>query len=247
VDRSELLDALSLHAKGIVAAGRRGDLTAPVPGCPGWTLTDLIWHVGRVYDFWGYVVASRPAAPADYERPVRPDDGGAVVAWCAERAAALIDVLREADPGDRVWSWTGTDEDVAWVVRRMAHESAVHRVDADAATGVAFDLDAGLAADGIDEFLTCFLGARVPGAPEPPPIGGSVHLHCTDAAGEWMVVDGEDGVPAVTREHAKGDVALRDTAASLLAVLWRRQPLDSVARFGDDAVAEAFLAAARTG
>ena len=51
---------------------------------------------------------------------------------------------------------------------------------------------------------------------------GSVHLHCTDVDGEWLVVGEPGRRPVVTREHAKGACALRGPAADLLLVLWRR-------------------------
>ena len=72
--------------------------------------------------------------------------------------------------------------------------------------------------------------------------GRSVHLHCTDVAGEWLVVDDGAGGYVVTREHAKGDAAIRGTAHDLLMVLWRRLPLDAVEVIGDRAVAERFVA-----
>jgi hypothetical protein len=51
---------------------------------------------------------------------------------------------------------------------------------------------------------------------------------------------GADGT--VTREHAKGDAALRGPAADLLLALWHRLPLDDLDVVGDRAVAERFVA-----
>ena len=62
--------------------------------------------------------------------------------------------------------------------------------------------------------------------------GMSVHLHCTDTEGEWLIVrDGDDLV--VTREHAKGDVAARGTASDVLRFLWGRGGADQLEVFGD--------------
>jgi uncharacterized protein (TIGR03083 family) len=146
-----------------------------------------------------------------------------------------------------VWTWSSGD-DIAWIARRMAHESAVHRVDAEAATGVEFRIAPEVAADGVDEFLTYFLGRDFGGrgSSDPVVLRGSVHLHCTDTDGEWTVVDGAPGEFVVTREHAKGDVALRGEAHDLLQVLWGRRALDVVTVFGDGDVAARLLAAAST-
>lgn len=100
-------------------------------------------------------------------------------------------------------------------------------------------IDAALASDGIDEFLDHFLG------PDPvatAAVGGSVHLHCTDVAGEWTVRPKTEGGFEVAREHAKGDSAVRGPASDLLLVLWRRRPLDVVDVVGDTGVATRFVA-----
>jgi hypothetical protein len=118
----------------------------------------------------------------------------------------------------------------------MAQEAAVHRIDAQQAAGAATPIDAALASDGIDEFLSFFLN-RANGSP-----GGSVHIHCTDVAGEWTIREGADGFE-VEREHAKGDCAIRGEAHHILMALWRRGPLSNCDVVGDPAVAERFVAA----
>ena len=61
---------------------------------------------------------------------------------------------------------------------------------------------------------------------------GTVHLHCTDIDGEWLISSG-GGEVTVTREHAKGDVAARGTASDLLLFVWGRVPADALEVFGD--------------
>ena len=45
--------------------------------------------------------------------------------------------------------------------------------------------------------------------------GATIHLHCTDVDGEWLLTGTAEGA-RVTREHAKGDVAARGSASDLL-------------------------------
>ena len=139
---------------------------------------------------------------------------------------AIYGALVDARPEREVWTWTGQNQNVEWVRRRMAQETAVHRWDAAHAVGQPDDIDALVAADGIDEFLTYFTDAEgVDGD-----LGGTVHLHCTDTAGEWFISSlTSDGI-AFTREHTKGDVAVRGKASDLLLWLWRRDagPVDIV-------------------
>lgn len=62
--------------------------------------------------------------------------------------------------------------------------------------------------------------------------GETYHFHRTDGPGEWLVRFMPEG-PVVTREHAKGDVAVRGIASDLFLFLWRRLPADRLEVFGD--------------
>jgi uncharacterized protein (TIGR03083 family) len=126
--------------------------------------------------------------------------------------------------------------DLGWLARRMAQEFLVHRIDAEQATGVVGDVSPEFASDGVDEFLTVFMN-QSNGS-----VTGTVHLHCTDVEGEWMVRPEGDAL-AVTREHAKGDCAIRGRAVDILLALWRRGPLSACEVIGDAALAESFVAA----
>jgi len=253
MDGSEYLDVVHHEATALLAAARIAGPSTRGTQEPGRSATDLVWHIGEAHDFWGYVVRERSTSPDDYDDPLRPEQDAppdvefeAVHTFAGERAAELHRVLGDAEPETPVWSWT-PQKNVAFVVRRMAHETAVHRVDAEHAAGRDHRLDAELAADGIDEFLTFFLTR---GTSETPGPQGSVHIHCSDApasdAGEWTIRTGDDGTPVVSRDHAKADAALRGDAHDLLMVLWRRAPLDTLEVFGDRGLAEAFVARSHT-
>jgi hypothetical protein len=123
----------------------------------------------------------------------------------------------------------------------MAHETAVHRWDAELAVGDTTPIDPELAADGVDEWLTVHLDTDVTyRGPEVPRPAGPLHLHCTDVPGEWWAaLDGTD--LTVVREHRKGDVAARGRAEDLLLVCWRRLPPSAVDVVGDAAVLQAWL------
>ncbi len=217
--------------------------TTPVAACPGWDLSDLAWHVGEVWDFWARIVEEHITddegvrALPQAERP----EAHALLEWITAAHTAIYAALVDGRPEREVWTWTGTNQNVEWVRRRMAQETAVHRWDAAHAVGQPDDLDAVVASDGIDEFLTYF--ANISGANNDEggagPLEGTVHLHCTDTRGEWFVSKLDaDGI-SFTREHTKGDVAIRGRANDLLLWLWRRnaRPVDIV---GDAALATRF-------
>ena len=74
----------------------------------------------------------------------------------------------------------------------------------------------GLPLSRVDEMLDVFVGlTRV--LFEAPGVGESAHLHCTDTEGEWLITFPAPSERVVTREHAKGDVAVRGTAPGMFA------------------------------
>jgi uncharacterized protein (TIGR03083 family) len=244
MDRAGFLATLHDESTALLATSRRADPQAAVPGCPKWTTSDLVWHIGEVHDFWGWIVRERAMETERYADPQRPGVGlpvdeafAAVATFASERAAELYRVLSDTDGSTPVWTWTN-QRDVDWVTRRMAHETAVHRVDAERASGHEHRLAAALAADGIDEYLEFFFPLA---AAESGLLAGSVHMHCTDADGEWTVRPDVGGGHVVARDHAKADAALRGPAHDLLMVLWRRSPVDSVTVFGDTELVTAFV------
>ena len=109
----------------------------------------------------------------------------------------------------------------------MSHETHDHDRPSDPAA------DAASAA--VDAFLQGLAGRSLD-------VGGSVHLHCTDVAGEWTLRESADGTD-VTREHAKGDCAIRGAAAAILGALQGSGSLADCDVVGDSAVAERFIRA----
>lgn len=239
LDRTAHLDALDRDGAAFVAACERAGLVAPVTSCPGWTVADLLWHVVGVYSFFGTIVDERLTTIDSIVRAQRPDDAE-LAELCRRRHADLLTALARTSDDTPVWTWTD-DRSVAFVRRRMAQETAVHRWDAELAAGDALPIDGALASDGIDEFLLAFL--HRPGA-DVEAVGGSVHVHCADVPGEWTIrVDDPPSTGFhVTREHAKGDCALRGAASDLLLALWRRVPLSEIDVIGDADVARRFIA-----
>src|SRR5262249_25762839 len=153
----------------------------------------------------------------------------------------LVEVLAAADPGERVWNWSSIWPDTAafWP-RRMAHETAVHRYDAEGAAGATHPVETALAAAGVDEFLAVHF---VEEAAELTGAGEGVLLRTTDSPGAWTVVAGPER--ATIEPGADGDAAatIEGGASDLVLVLWRRLPPDAVAISGDRVLAERFLGA----
>jgi hypothetical protein len=121
----------------------------------------------------------------------------------------------------------------------MAHETAVHAWDAQVSAGNNAEIEAALASDGIDEYMHVMLVSNM--RDDEGLLSGSVHIHCTDVDGEWLIVPNDTSDVVVTREHAKGDCAIRGSASQLLLGLWRRVPMSSLEVIGSSDVAAQFL------
>lgn len=228
-----------------LAAVAATDLDLPVPTCPGWTVRQLATHVGRGHLWAAHIVTTRSqqaVSPRDVPNGKMPDGREERAAWLNGSAEAVATAVAAA--GDEpVWTFLGTRPARFWL-RRRAHEVAVHLADAQLACGAEPDLPAGLAADGIGEWLEmtpAFGGDGLRGD------GETLHFHATDpdlgGAGEWLVRRAPGGV--ITEPgHAKADVAVRGPADRLLLVLTRRLPpaTPAVEVFGDGALLEHWLA-----
>lgn len=222
------------------------DLTRQVPTCPEWTLRQLATHVGRAHRWAAEIVSTRSAEFIPFRQVPDgriPDDPALHAPWLRAGAAGLIETLREAG-SDPVWTFDGPQPASYWA-RRMAHETAMHRADAQITAGREPEFDADLAADAIDEWLGSMSGigpsdSRVEALPD----GAVLHVHVTDeGSGEWLVRREGDAV-TVQPGHAKGDVVVRGPAGRVLLVLLRRVPPGDpqVEVLGDAALLTGWLA-----
>jgi len=208
---------------------RAADPTTPVPTCPGWTLEQLLTHVGRGYRWAATIVRERADERVDVRtvadgKPPADDPVG----WLAEGPRLLVEAVADTGPDVPVWTFTGA-KPAAWWIRRWLHETTVHRADATIALGVPFVIEAGLAADGVSEWLDVLASRRVPDAGPALSEDATLHLHATDdglgTAGEWLVRS-EGGRVAWEHGHGKGAAAVRGSAADLLQAVLRRIPAD---------------------
>ena len=229
------------------------DLAVPVPTCPDWTLRQLATHVGRAHRWAAEIVSTRSAEFIPFRQVPDgrfPDDPAQHAPWLRAGAARVIGAVREAGD-DPVWVFGRLRPATFWA-RRMAHETTVHRADAEIAAGREAGFEPDIAADAIDEWLGFMSGLGGDGDGDPRagalPDGAVLHVHATDegldGAGEWLVR--RQGPEVIVQPgHGKGDVALRGPAGRLLLVLLRRVPPDDpqVQVLGDPALLAGWLAA----
>jgi len=237
---------------GLVEILAEYDQSLPIPTCPGWTLRQLVTHVGRAHRWAAEITRTRSDAFIPFRAVPDgklPDDRAEQCAWLRAGAARIIDAVREAG-SDLVWSFIGPAPAGFWI-RRMAHETLVHRADAQLAAGAEPEpvIEAEVAADAIDEWLMLLTGGLGNSGERTKalPAAAGLHIHATDdglgGRGEWMIRH-EAGGLTVEPGHGEGDAALTGPAASLLLVLMRRRPVSdpAVTVYGDSAVVDGWLA-----
>jgi uncharacterized protein (TIGR03083 family) len=218
------------------------DDSLPVPSCPDWTLRQLATHVGRAHRWAAEIVGTRSEtfiefrAVPDGKLPADPAERGR---WLTDGAGRLLAALRAARDAP-VWAFGALVPAGFWA-RRMAHETLVHLADAQLAAGEPATIEAELAADAIDEWLTVMSGPHA-GQPdlraEALPAGSALHVHLTDpqpaGTGEWLIRNAGDSI-RVLAEHGDADAELAGPAADVLLVLMRRLPPGGAVRVAGDA------------
>ena len=221
----------------------RGDLGAKVPTCPGWTLEDLIEHTGRVHRWMTAATREQTDGSPEAAKADDPANGESWGDWFQRGVDEAVRVMSSLDGTETRWTWFAPDQTAGWYFRRIAQETLVHRIDAElAAGGEVSDVDPEFAVDGVNEMCDVFIPSAAG-----QPIGGNgktLHLHATDADGEWLLTLHPDRVD-VARGHVKGDADLRGSARDLLLAVWGRDPLGEVEQFGDESVIATFKAAAK--
>jgi uncharacterized protein (TIGR03083 family) len=211
-------------ATALLAAAETG-WDRPVPHCPEWDQAQLVRHTGGILAWMAAVVTCREQISRRSLDPP-PADTADLPVWFLQHLEQTLDVLSTTDPDTTTWTFSSLgDHRVGWWIRRLAVEIAVHRWDAQQATGAARipPLDGDIAADGIEEFLTEFLPGLLarPGTVE---VTGTLHLHATDGPLEWFIDLDDTGT--ATQEHRKADTAIRGTRSDLLLWLTNRNATD---------------------
>jgi len=185
----------------------------------------LMERAGRAV---AWVVRTRAQDPSSYvEPPPRADDE--LLGALSARNAELETALRAADPHEPVWTWA-PQKDVAFVLRRQAHEAVIHVVDVEQVIGDVRPIPPDVALDGLDEWLEVVVPRLLPQGP--PEDAHPVVFHAVDADAERTLFPGSRPFPIA---------ALTGTAGDLLMAAWHRIPLDVVTVDGDGLQAAAIL------
>lgn len=185
VIRSEALRILEIASR---------DLGRPVPQYPGWTMTDLLSHLGSVLGRTTVVCVD--LAQERVSGPV-PPPYAEVSRWFEEALDSMLEALASTDHKATVWGF-GSRPTVGFWQRRMLVETGLHRWDAEQAWDEELPLLDAMAIAGLDEYSDMWL-PRLPAMP-------AISLTATDLDRSWVF---GDGLPVNTIEGTASQLYLR--------------------------------------
>jgi uncharacterized protein (TIGR03083 family) len=240
MDFPTLQTHLTAEAARLATAALAAGPDAPVPTCPEWTATDLLDHITETYDHKIQTMRLLRTPGDDFriERPGSPAE---------QFAAALTELLAEFDdrgPDGLSHTWYGPDQTVGFWIRRLAHETVIHRADAELAAGEAIGpIDPELALDGIDEMLTLKVAwrSRAFGDSAADELAANDGLVVGLSAGtqSWTVRVASGAVTVFEGTAADAEAQVHGSPGEIMLWLWRRLPADALTAKGDPAGAAA--------
>ena len=215
---------IHLNADYQLLASAIPEAPVDVPSCPGWTTKDLAKHMAHVYLGQAYVVdTGSKAENTEHLAPYpRTEDFLEFMSWGFDAITKALDINR---PERATWSWHHCDQSVDFWFRRMAHETVIHRIDAEQAVGAVTKIDEALALDGVDEVLDFLplLGSW----PEVPNIDfGIVSIVATTKSGSqvWdlQFTDKAATVSAADLANVAARLVISGDAEAMDLYLWGR-------------------------
>ncbi|RSS52990.1 maleylpyruvate isomerase family mycothiol-dependent enzyme [Streptomyces sp. WAC07061] len=235
---TEYVETLAREGELLADEAERAGMDALVPTCPEWRVADLLRHTGAVHRWAAGFVREGLVEPVPFPEP--PELPGAELpAWFREGHAELVRTLTQAPEGVACFTFlpTAPPSPLAFWARRQAHETTVHRFDAESARGTAFsEVAPEFAEDGVDELLTGFHArprSRV--RTEEPRV---LRVRAADTGAVWTVHLSKE--PARTVRGDTGEephCEVTGEASWLYAALWNRLPLSGPGVRGDESLA----------
>jgi uncharacterized protein (TIGR03083 family) len=228
----------------LAAAAARG-YEAEVPCCPGWTVRDLVIHIAEVHSHKADLIAGSWVESS----PPRPSipEGVDPLQWYRREADRLYQALSVAEPKAPANTF-GRDRTMGFWFRRMAHETVIHRVDAEQAHGYESAVDPGLALDGAAEVFDVFI-TGCPSWAHFQPSADVVRVEVGDES--WTVrlgkyVGSRRGIDYAVRTTMlvddAPDAVITGDPDRVFLWMWGRAPIGDVAVTGRSEVADKFRA-----
>ena len=231
MDHGSYLEQIEAQSIALRAAAELAGPDAPAPTCPPWNVHALVSHIAAVHA-WVLVAVGSPPGPHPPGFPTPPAEWPSLVGWWDEQRGRLLDTLASTDPDQPCWAFRTAPQRVGLWSRRQAHETAIHRLDAefaaagndlaDAVPTLMFDSE--FAADGIEELFEVPMQV-VFRHREPSGLEGTVLLHAADAGRTWQITLRPGKPPGFGPAKGAGvdtDTSITGTADAVYRAVWGR-------------------------
>jgi uncharacterized protein (TIGR03083 family) len=226
--------AIIEHTQRLADSAAAAGPDATVPTTPGWTVTDLVAHLGQTQHWVAEIIERRITDPTRLPTemavcPTEPREWHAWLSGSAQRVASacsddaldapVFNPAMDERSGTRFWMCS------------MVNEAVVHGFDAAIAAGMSADVDARIAAALISNHFAMLTSStwemqRSESAHAIRGTGQTLQWLATDAddPGGWFIERRPDG--AIWQGGTQqADVTVTGPAQSLLLALTRRLPL----------------------
>ena len=217
--------------------------------CPDWTLSELALHVGRAHRWAQHIIETRAQKPIDMSAvdmglPATTTRYGA---WLCSGATAFSAAVQFAGIRTPVWSWSD-DQSVGFWLRKITHDTIIHRIDAELTVGLRPSLSPQMASDGVAKsLLAAITTLSTVGHPDPifEGLPGSNSPCSSRPPTPPMKLPLRTSMPEGVRwtsGRGEADAIVRGSAFDLLLALYRRAPIHVVDVMGDESLVVHWIA-----
>jgi uncharacterized protein (TIGR03083 family) len=228
-------DLIDVDTERLLAMGERG-LDHAVPCCEGWVVRDVVSHAAEVYQHKVRVMADNawPDSwpPADFEarEPLE---------FLRQSKADLFAEFAEHETTELTTTFSPDDSTIAFWIRRMALEVAIHRYDTELAHGDTTPIPDDESIDGIDELLRVMLETdESENIPTEFPIDGLVAV---ESGGRRWLCDVREKSLSVSDDASTPAVAtVSGEPMAVFLWLWGRVGDQAVERSGNREIVAEF-------
>ncbi|HVV08680.1 maleylpyruvate isomerase N-terminal domain-containing protein [Amycolatopsis sp.] len=244
IDPGRYLETLGIEVELLVDASRAASASTPVPACPGFTVGEVLRHVGGSYRVaWHWITEGR--APRSWQQD--PVPGQSTEDYLRTGLADLLAELTTHEAGEYAASWWPADRSYGFWCRRAAHETTVHRFDVQEAVDARIsEIAEDFAIDGVDEVLSAWFGQRLALLG----VSGTANWSVAVRTGghHWIARAGPgytEAWPCSAEEAARADGLVSGSPALVYLWLWGRRSHPWVSWERDDNAIAQFWALMR--
>ena len=226
------LDELERQGRLLRNAARQPSLAAAVPSCPGWDMARLLGHITKVHQWASSILHGGQPDAFEFSAPGQ----GELFEVYDAGLRDVLSRLRSVSDSAAVWTMAPARSAKLFWARRLAHETAIHRVDVELAAGFGVGgFEPEFAVDDIEELLT---GAAARFDRSGLRENRMISLTPLDSNASWTLSVGPELLSCQPAAVDDADLSVFGLASDLYRWVWNRAGDDDVALRGDLTLAD---------